>query len=321
MWAPYGGFRKITSAWIFASLALLFLANIFFLAAFVTNYWGVLYVVRDPGTARPTGGASGGRMLPSTNGSDALNRTSYMDWIWNTWSRIPNAFRAATGTEGRYDRGVRSGRDTSPKMTSLKDKHVVNRMRGRGAEYWIFGLWQCCRNTDGLCLGPRFEAFYMATRTLCVLSLFLMILSFAWMMGHTLEKLLDYDICTMSCLISMCYLTSIFTTIALICFGIRWPRDFGHEFDGSDPELAYSFYLAAISVPLTFGAAVCSTLDLKTGLEQIRENEKFYSNPDNFTDQTMSSIPRDNISRPRGQKKKRTTYGNSQSPYLFTSEA
>ena len=38
-----------------------------------------------------------------------------------------------------------------------------------------------------------------------VLSLFAHALTFAWMVGHSLEKLLAYDLCTMSSLIALCY--------------------------------------------------------------------------------------------------------------------
>ena len=103
----------------------------------------------------------------------------------------------------------------------------------------------------------------------------------------------------------------------MVCFGVRWPKDFGNEYDGTYAELAYSFYLAVMTIPLTLAAAICSTMDLKTGLDQFRKDEKFYSDLDNFADRTMSSIPRDNISRPKRQKKKRAEH--SQSPYLLAS--
>lgn len=51
------------------------------------------------------------------------------------------------------------------------------------------------------------SAFYSATRAFCVLGLFGHILTFALMLGHTLEKLLDNDVCTMATLISMIYAT------------------------------------------------------------------------------------------------------------------
>ena len=107
--------------------------------------------------------------------------------------------------------------------------------------------------------------------------------------------------------------------VAVIAFGVRWPIEFGEEYDGTDPELSYSFYMACFSIPLTVGAAACSIIDLKTGLAEIKANEKFYSDPDNFSDVTMSDIPTDNISRPKHQKKKRTGHG--QSPYVYESQA
>ena len=49
--------------------------------------------------------------------------------------------------------------------------------------------------------------FYGITRTFAVLALFGHALSFAWMLGHTVEKLLDFDLCTMSAIIALSFAT------------------------------------------------------------------------------------------------------------------
>jgi hypothetical protein len=56
-----------------------------------------------------------------------------------------------------------------------------------------------------------FSVFYSATRALCVLSLFFNILSFSWMLGHSLEQLLDIDPCTMTSVASLCFTSGQYT--------------------------------------------------------------------------------------------------------------
>ena len=92
------------SKWIAAALGLLFLSNVLFICAFVTNGWGKLTVVGP-------GGQTNSTLLPGdTNGS----------------SSIVGPF---TSSPGRSDTG-----------------HQL---------YWEFGLWQCCRSKDNVCIGTR----------------------------------------------------------------------------------------------------------------------------------------------------------------------
>ena len=169
MWAPYGGFRKITSPWIFASLTLLFIANIFFMTAFVTNHWGILHVL--PATGQPV--SQGHNRLPEQSLADnrvmKYNDTSLRQWIWNAWNGIPNPvyYESIVPPEvGLPETGPADG--VIPEAEDKKTKHVVNRMNTdpKASEYWQFGLWQCCRNTDKLCLGPKFTSKYLLERKL-----------------------------------------------------------------------------------------------------------------------------------------------------------
>lgn len=139
---------------------------------------------------------------------------------------------------------------------------------------WHFGLWQCCRS-DGFCLGPRWPAFYSVTRAFMVMALFAHALTFAWMVGHSLEKLLDYDLCTMSSLISLCYAAGLFVLIAVITFGVKWPLDFRYDFSGSKTHLSYSYVLAVCTVPLTLAAASFATVDLVLGRRNFQLKNMF----------------------------------------------
>lgn len=142
--------------------------------------------------------------------------------------------------------------------------------------WWRFGLWQCCRN-DGFCLGTRYVTqssvykrnhtytpFYSATRAFAVLALFGHVLAFAWMLGHTLEKLLDYDPCTMISLICLCFASASFSAISVGCFGVRWPIDFRSTLEGTETHLNFSFYMALATVPLTGLAGVFAVADFRS---------------------------------------------------------
>ena len=48
-----------------------------------------------------------------------------------------------------------------------------------------------------------FTAFYSATRAFAVLGLLAMLLTLAWLIGHALENLLEYDPCTVVSLITL----------------------------------------------------------------------------------------------------------------------
>lgn len=137
---------------------------------------------------------------------------------------------------------------------------------------WNFGLWQCCRD-DGLCLGTKWPAFYTATRTFAVLSLFAHALTFAWMLGHTVEKLLNYDPCTMTTLISNCFVTSSFSLISVACFGAMWPTEFSRMYPSTSTTLGYSYFLALVTIPLTVLAGICALIDFKGTwkADEIRE--------------------------------------------------
>ncbi len=50
-----------------------------------------------------------------------------------------------------------------------------------------------------------FAAYFSATRAFAVLGLFGNALSFAWMLGYTLEKLMDYDPCTVASLVALMF--------------------------------------------------------------------------------------------------------------------
>lgn len=34
---------------------------------------------------------------------------------------------------------------------------------GRDPDWWDFGLWQCCRHSDGVCRGPRWPGFFVVS--------------------------------------------------------------------------------------------------------------------------------------------------------------
>jgi hypothetical protein len=162
MWAPYGGFRRITSPWIFASLSMLFIANILFMTAFLTNYWGVLHVLPNPGQPASQGHVTDHVNTVSQN--IKFNDTSYAQWIWNTWKGIPNA--VFYDAQDLPEPGLPEAEvlpEVVPEVVEKRGQHVVNRMNTdpKASEYWKFGLWQCCRNTDGLCLGPKFASRWL----------------------------------------------------------------------------------------------------------------------------------------------------------------
>ena len=138
MWAPYGGFRQMTSAWIFASLSLLLVANVIFMTAFVTNYWGIVHVTHDPASSALSRSPEQRGVTPSADSSLSDNGTSYLDRIWSSWSAIPRAFHFVASA---FRDQERQRRDVSPAAGSgQEDKHVLNRMANRNVtkEYWTF---------------------------------------------------------------------------------------------------------------------------------------------------------------------------------------
>ncbi len=51
----------------------------------------------------------------------------------------------------------------------------------------------------------RFAGFFSAARCFAVLGLFGNVFTLAWMLGYTLEKLMDYDPCTVASLITLSF--------------------------------------------------------------------------------------------------------------------
>lgn len=156
----------------------------------------------------------------------------------------------------------------------------------RTSRRWNFGLWRCCRD-DGLCLGTRWPAFYSATRVFFILSLFGHALTFALMFGHTLERLLRYDICTMTTLISVCFITSSFSLITVVCFGVGWPMDFNgmsFPFKTTSTYLGYSYFFAVMTVPLTLTSASCALVDLRGSWKDYEIQRNFGMDDDDETE-------------------------------------
>eukprot|EP00914_Ancora_sagittata_P015530 GHVO01030817.1.p1 GENE.GHVO01030817.1~~GHVO01030817.1.p1 ORF type:complete len:315 (+),score=19.26 GHVO01030817.1:167-1111(+) len=130
--------------------------------------------------------------------------------------------------------------------------------------FWDFGLWQTCRSSDGVCTGTRYPLFYSATRALCFLSLFFNILAFSWLLGHTLEHLLDIDSCTMTTVASLCFTSGTLILMAVCIFGARWPIEFKYDMHGVDSRLGYSFYTMVTVIPLDYIAGILIVFDLHT---------------------------------------------------------
>lgn len=128
LWSPHGGFLYQTTPWIKAALCMLLVANILFLFAFVTNGWGTLYVMRDVSTNVTRD------VTPHTHSVSE---------------------RAIEGN-GSASRSQVSGADGNPVAgeEAVSSAEVTQEV----LHYWEFGLWQCCRSSDGLCLGTRFPS-------------------------------------------------------------------------------------------------------------------------------------------------------------------
>jgi len=133
-----------------------------------------------------------------------------------------------------------------------------------GQDYWDFGLWQCCRESDGKCIGPRWPTFYSAARMCGVFCILGHLLTFGWLLGYALEKILDYDVSTLGFLISLNFITVLLNVATVICFGTRWPTEFEHDYFGTTTELWYGFYLACVSIFLVTAAGVMIAMEMRT---------------------------------------------------------
>ena len=170
----------------------------------------------------------------------------FVAFLTNGWGTI--LVRIKAGATGNLNSSMGG---YNPPILRLQDKGYET----TEGEYWEFGLWQCCRN-DGFCLGPRFAMVYGAARASAVLALFGHVVTLAWFIGHSVEKIVRCDICAYCCLTGFCWTTAVFVLICVCFFGIRWPIDFAHEFHGTDVYLDYSFYLAVVCLFLVTAAGV-----------------------------------------------------------------
>ena len=117
VWFPLRGLRVRTSIWLWIAIILLFISNVLYTVAFLTNGWGLLMV--DPNKANSGSGGSASTTYASIEGPVGGHR---MDG----YQRTDPVFRLDVSSE----------------------------LFTEGEKYWEFGLWECCRN-DGFCLGTR----------------------------------------------------------------------------------------------------------------------------------------------------------------------
>lgn len=139
---------------------------------------------------------------------------------------------------------------------------------------WNLGLWLCCRN-DGRCLGLKWPRFYTMVRLFSVFSLFGHIFTLAWLIGHTIEKLLKYDPCIMISLITLAFLACVSSLVAVLVFEFHWEKHFSASFPNiTRVKKSYSFYMAATTIPLTFCSSIALIVDLQSEwrLNEIRKN-------------------------------------------------
>jgi len=143
----------------------------------------------------------------------------------------------------------------------------------RVGEHWDFVLWQCCRD-DGFCLGIGWNEHYAAARASAILALLGHLVTLSWLIGHTLEKMVKYDICAFACIISFSWVTGMFVLASVLCFGVLWPPDVELLMKGTDVTLTSSFILACLCVPLLFGAGVCILIHTITVKKSLRKESK-----------------------------------------------
>ena len=135
------------SVWICVALSALLLSNLFFLAAFVTNSWGIMTVPHRPapadariGIVAVTTAASAAAAATAAAAAAALRSSTpaAADRLVGLGGAMPVVAPAAEA-EAEAETDV-------PVATDVTDQGVKQR--------WYFGLWRCCRH-DGLCLGAR----------------------------------------------------------------------------------------------------------------------------------------------------------------------
>jgi len=142
------------------------------------------------------------------------------------------------------------------------------------AEVWRFGLWLCCRDSDGLCVGPRWPVYYSVVRSFSVLGLFGHMLSLAWLIGYALEQLLEYDPCGLISFITLTFTTAVMSLIQVSVFGSYWSEDmkrhdFPQQYRGISPSLSYSFYFLVIDVVLVIFAGTCEAIEMRILINRL----------------------------------------------------
>lgn len=149
-WSPRHGFRIRKSLWMWIAIGVLFVANILYAVAFLTNRWGVLLVNPDQpvrnGIRNNAFGISG---LQHNNITNTSNRNS------------PGLPKPNSDTRNRHQKLLynqnNGGRLSVSELFNVST-HSSSSQSGATLEtsekYWEFGLWECCRN-DGFCLGTR----------------------------------------------------------------------------------------------------------------------------------------------------------------------
>ena len=140
IWGPLQGLRIRKSLWLWIAITLLFISNVIYAVAFLTNNWGVLLVDLN----KPTANNVSNDRVDTYNTQQQDTFTSHENLTWGEyWFGKPiitpdhNAVFSAEGVQQN--------------QTSEHSRQGVFMENER---YWEFGLWECCRN-DGFCLGTR----------------------------------------------------------------------------------------------------------------------------------------------------------------------
>jgi len=141
------------------------------------------------------------------------------------------------------------------------------------SDHWDFGLWQTCRYSDGLCIGPRWPDYYSVTRAFGVIGLFGHVLGIAWLIGYALEKLLDYDECALGSLTTLSFFTAICILVQVSTFGTMWENDMETEFKDVtrriDASLSYSFAMTCVTPFFLVIVGLLEIIEIRSSLLRL----------------------------------------------------